>query len=457
MEHILADSWSLLAFGALFLIVMALGERLRRAVPGEPEWSRKFVHVCGGVGALFFPWAFSSPWSVLLLAGIMALVLLVSLRSGTLTSVHGVPRKSLGALYFPVAILLLFIIGRQQPPFYVISVLTLTVADSVAALVGLHYGAIRFDVEGNPKSLEGSVTFFFVTYLCVQIPLLLMTATGRAETVLIAFIIALLVTGFEAVSPAGSDNILVPLGTWFILTRMSHQSVPELLTNALALLILALLTAILSGRQRVFATSGLIGMVLVNYAAWSLCGFWWLLPLLLSQTMIAVMIALFRHRTPVGIAGYQIRVLFYAALVPVLLLFAANLGHRQEWLYLPYLTAIAAQMGAIFAFLLSILTTTTGPVERLRESRVASTLLCSLTATLFIAAIPLLAGRVAMSLAAALLVLGGSLLTVIFCRSLAGLFLADAADWLGRQRLRCVASGVAALLALLVQELWGMI
>lgn len=453
MEPILSDILPLLAFGLLFLAVMALGERLHRAMPEEPEWSRKFVHVCGGIGALFFPYSFSSPWSLALLATVMAGVLLVSLRTGTLRSVHGVDRKSLGALYFPVAILILFLIGRRNPPFYVIAILTLTVADTLAALVGVRYGAIRYDVEGNRKSLEGSVTFFFVTFLCVQLPLLLMTGTGRAETVLIAFVIALLVTGFEAVSLEGSDNIFVPLGTWFILTKMTRLGVPELVTDAVVLVVLAVITAVLSARQRVFAPSGLIGMILVNYAAWSLCGFWWLLPLLLSQLMIAALIALFRDRTPVGIAGYQIRVLFYAALVPVLLIFAANLEQRQEWLYIPYLTAIAAQMAAIFSFLVSILTTGAGLIGRLRERPFLTTLLCSVTATVAIAAVPLLAARVNTPLAATALVLGGSLLAVGLYQVLASRVLADGDDWLGRQRLRCILSGMAALAVAVAQEL----
>lgn len=446
MSAILADIPALLLFGGAFLAIMYGAERVRRALPEEPEYSRKFVHCAGGVAALFFPRFIGSPWSILILAAVMAAILLVTRLTGGLQSVHGVARHSYGALYFPVSILLLFLLARQHPAFYVISILTLTVSDTMAALVGGWYGAIKYDVEGNPKSLEGSVAFFFVTYLCVNIPLLLMTATGRAETILIAFVIALLVTGFEAVSLAGSDNIFVPLGTYFILAKMTRLDLTTLLQDTVVLLLLIAVTALLSVRQKIFRTSGLVGMMLVNYAGWSLCGLAWLLPLLLSQVMLYGLVAAFRKDVAAGITGYQIRVLFYTAVVPVLLIFAANAIHDDRLLYLPYLTAISAQMAAIFYYIVSILVTSSGLLGALRRSRPVSGLLCGISATGIIALFPVMAGFSGARPVGFLLVLVGVLAGLGVFQLLSSRFLDGRDDWLKRQRIRCIAAAAAALL-----------
>ncbi|HEX5773676.1 MAG TPA: hypothetical protein VFY07_05080 [Geomobilimonas sp.] len=453
MNAVLADLPALLLFGVVFLAIVYGGERIRRTIPSEPEYSRKFVHFSGGVAALFFPTFIGSPWSILLLATGFAGFLLLTRHMGGLRSVHGIQRHSHGALYFPVAILILFLLARQHQAFYVISILALTVSDTMAALVGGWYGAIRYDVEGNAKSLEGSLAFFFVTYLCVNIPLLLMTETGKGETILTAFVIALLVTGFEAVSLSGSDNIFIPLGTYFILEKMSRYDLATVVQHTVVLLLLIVVTAILSVRQKIFGTSGLIGMVLVNYAGWSLCGLDWLVPLLLSQVMLYILVASFRQHVATGITGYQIRVLFYSAIVPVIFIFAASAIRDDRILYLPYLTAIAGQMAIIFHYIVSILVTSTGFIGGVRRNRPVSGIFCGVIATLAIAAIPVLAGPPGHRAVQLALVLAGVLGAIGLFQMLSSRFLGSDDNWLIRQRIRCMAAGIAACLVLGVQLL----
>ena len=63
-----------------------------------------------------------------------------------------------------MAIYLVFLLGYHTPVLYFIAILTLSVSDAVAALIGKRYGSIRFKIEGETKSLEGSVSFFFITF-----------------------------------------------------------------------------------------------------------------------------------------------------------------------------------------------------------------------------------------------------------------------------------------------------
>ncbi|HEY6871135.1 MAG TPA: hypothetical protein VI298_00280 [Geobacteraceae bacterium] len=455
MELIYADIIPAMLLGVVFLAIFAGGELVRRAMPARPEMSRKFVHFFGGVTALFFPYALRSPWTVLLMALLFAGFILLTKRKGLLQSVHGVSRSSSGAVYFPLAITLLFFLGHQRQVLYLISVLALTVSDTLAALVGTRYGLITYQVEDSERSLEGSLVFFFVTFLCVHLPLLLLTDTSRLQSVLIALVIALLVTGFEAVSLAGSDNIYVPLGTFFVLAKMTRHDLASTIEQTGILFIIIAVTVVLSLLQKIFKPSGLIGMILVNYAAWSLCDFSWFLPLLLAQVLLFLLVLSFRRQVPEDITNYQVKVLFYSAIVPVLLIFAANATDEYRRLYVPYLTAIVTQITLIFAFFLSISVDGGVLLQRLRRSRLLRGLFCTLASTLMIAVVPLLLYPAIPFWMAAGLVPAGTMGAYLVFQRLTAALPRDERGWVLRQRIRMISTGAAAAGVYLAQLLTG--
>jgi phytol kinase len=389
MDLILADLIPALVLAVIFPAIFAGGELVRRKLPDRPELSRKFIHFGGGMAALCFPFVLRSPATVLLLAMLFAAFILLTKRTGMLQSVHGVDRQSSGAVYFPVAIALLYLLGRDRQVFYLIAVLTLTISDSLAALAGTRYGAITYEVEEGRKSLEGSLVFFFITFLCVHLPLLLMSDLGRPESVLIALVIAILVTGFEAISLQGIDNIFVPLGTFFILVKMTPYPLAAIIEQTWVLFLIIAVSLVFTALQKVFKPSGLIGMILVNYAAWSLCGFSWFLPILLAQLLLYTLVLRFRQKVPEDITNYQVKVLFYTALVPMALIFAANASGLYQRLYLPFVAATVSQIALIFGYFLSIALGENLLVRTLRSSMLFRGALCSVAATAVIALLPL--------------------------------------------------------------------
>jgi hypothetical protein len=319
-------------------------------------------------------------------------IVLITKRNGILRSVHDVERKSYGIIYYPAAVYLVFFLSSTKPVIYFISILVMAVSDTMAALVGVKYGVIKFDVEGNLKSLEGSVAFFFVTFLCVHLPLLLTTGIDRLESLLIAFIIALLVTGFESISLSGSDNIIVPLGTYFILTKMTHLPLGIVIWNLQVLLAIIAITALISLRLRLFKLSGLIAMMLLNYGAISLCNFYWFLPLLLGQIMYYLLILAFVHYEGKDkVASFQVKVLLYIGIIPAILLFMANTVKDHMSLYLPYLTSITAQIAIICNyFFANYLSRPLNAEDYLKRHKKALEIVCSIAATLFVATIPIM-------------------------------------------------------------------
>jgi dolichol kinase len=442
-----------LGLAGAFMAIFLLGEAIRRIMPSSPEISRKFVHLSGGITALSFPYLIKYHWTVLGLAAGFSLILVLAKIKGVLKSVHDVERKSYGAMLFPVSVYIVFLLGHNKPVLYFVSILIMTVSDTLAAVVGGRYGSIRYEVEGITKSLEGSTVFFFVTFLCVHLSLLLMTGIERLDSVLIALVIAVLVTGFEAISPTGSDNFFVPLGTYFILAKMMKNSLPETVEQLWILLAMVLATGMISLKSRLFKTTGLIGMILVNYAAWSLCGFAWFLPLFLGQILLYLLVAYFVDKVAEEIAGYQIMVLFYSALLPTLLIFAASATHDLQLFFIPYVTSIVAQLAIIHYFFASItLTGKSAFIAKLTGNRAAMVLFCAAAPGLCIATIPiLLHGREPL----------GSMLIVLSAAGIAvGMFhllytkTGPAHDVIPRQQLRLLCASVAVATAFLLQRIF---
>jgi len=174
--------------------------------------------------------------------------------------------------------------------------------------------------------------------------------------VLIALVIALLATCFEAVSLGGSDNLLVPFGTYFLLTELMPLGAADLELRALVLiglLVLALLTA----RLQQLSASGAVGALLVGYAVWSLVGLAWFLPLLVFYLTFNLVRRLpwvapqHVDMQPEEREIYEISAIFYVSIASVGLVFAYTTGSSQT-IWIAFLTTVSANSAISWATLL---------------------------------------------------------------------------------------------------------
>ncbi len=248
----------------------------------HPEWVRKLLHMGMGLVTLTFPWLFNSPLPIIAL-GIGAIAFLCSLkkipylhqRLGKVTA--SVARTSWGELYFPLAIVLVFTFSQENPIYYLIPILILTLADAVAALIGVSYGFHTYSTSEGRKSAEGSIAFFTVAFLSTHIPLLLLTETGRAETLLIALILGLQVMVVEAISWQGLDNLFIPLGGLIMLKLLLPMETHALGFRLVLTLILG--TIIFSWRHRTTLNdSAVLGTAWLGYLIWILGNWQWFIP-----------------------------------------------------------------------------------------------------------------------------------------------------------------------------------
>ncbi len=63
-----ADLRGAAILSAVFVVLLVIAELWRRLGTPKPEWTRKLVHLGGGIACLFFPFLVQSPWVVLAMA-----------------------------------------------------------------------------------------------------------------------------------------------------------------------------------------------------------------------------------------------------------------------------------------------------------------------------------------------------------------------------------------------------
>jgi phytol kinase len=317
------EALHIVAVGSLFLAIFATAELWYRKLHPPVEVTRKFIHFAGGFVSMSFPWVFTTHWSVLALGAASLVLMTLGKRFGFLQSLHGVSRRSKGEIHYAIAVYVLFLIARQQPVFYAISMFTLIVSDALAALLGQAYGRWMYEVESGRKSWEGSAVFFLVTFLGVHLTLLLATPLDRGHSVILALQVALLVTSFEAISLYGNDNLIVPLATYYLLMKLSRSTAAGLGFQVAAQLGFLLVASFIAWRSRVLSESSAIAVHLVLYAAFSLGGVWW--PVAPGLALIACLwLDPNTLRRTAGSSRYQVLVVFYLSIVAVCLIFVDN-------------------------------------------------------------------------------------------------------------------------------------
>ena len=319
-------------FAVAFILLFFAGEYLRRVRRWPPEVTRKFIHLVGCLIAMLFP-VFLSFWSVLALCISFALLLLISQRINLLHAVNDVERSrdSMGGVAHPLAILGCFLWAGalHRMVFYEIAMLVLAISDSSAALTGTKYGQTKYQVEGNSrKSIEGSVVFSLTTFLIVEIMLLLCTDLTRIDCILVAVWVAILVTVFEAISLHGSDNLIIPLGTVFILWKNMSPSTPELIVQLAVLAITFIALAIMAfPYHKISILSGVFESGLVIYSAWGLLDLSWAIPVFAASWLLFRTDWFMRNPENKEDAP-RVRTTFYYMIVPTVWFLSANLLWR---------------------------------------------------------------------------------------------------------------------------------
>ncbi|WP_224825726.1 hypothetical protein [Cognatishimia sp. MH4019] len=217
------------------------------------ELQRKLVHIGTGLYALALPWLFAENWPIYLLLG-LALIVMTGLRfakGGLGGALHSVERNSYGDYLLAVAIGAVLLLSERDMLLYTLPLAVLTLSDAAAALTGSAYGRRFYTVEDGRKSFEGSAIFFLVTLVIAMSVLILTQAQTGPETLLLALLVAVFGTQFEADSWRGFDNLFLPLGLLIILAIHRDSAVETLLAMALVYVAALVMVPLISGSLRI--------------------------------------------------------------------------------------------------------------------------------------------------------------------------------------------------------------
>jgi dolichol kinase len=340
------DLYGVIAVGLVFSTIFAVAEIWRRRWKADPELTRKTVHLLGGVACILFPFLIQSTWVVFSMATLLTAVLAWGAKTSKIKSLTDVKRDSRGSECYPAAIFLVYLIARDRLWLYSSSLLVLAVADAFAALIGTRYGALFYEIEDSKKSLEGSMVFLIIAFLSIHLPTLLLADFPRSTTVLAALLVAFLVTGFEAVSLRGWDNLFVPVGVALILGSLVTKSPAEILYQNLSFIFICCVVGVLRWRIRPFNVGATLVFILFSYATWSLGSFYWFLPVLMAFLVYTVPLFLFPDLAG-SFAIVKVRRVFHTGIFSFLLLVVANLFSLYYFLYTPFIVSCMAVLSSI--------------------------------------------------------------------------------------------------------------
>ncbi|WP_241963583.1 DUF92 domain-containing protein [Gordonibacter sp. 28C] len=272
------------------------------------EGTRKLVHIALGgwwvVAALFF----SSPWWAAALPAAFVVVNALAYRKQTLAFMaRGEGEETPGTVYYAVSLTLLalFSFGIGAPYVGALGVFCMAFGDGFAAVLGKRFGRRALPGTGGGKSLVGTAVMFAASFASCAAVLTaagatgwegaapsFATAIGGADVsanapgltaglvgaiVLVALGLATAAAFLEAASPAGLDNLSVPLGATGLYAVLFLPATGY--TPLLAGMLLSGAVALAALRLRLLTVPGALGAVAVGALAFAFGG--WPLWLLL--------------------------------------------------------------------------------------------------------------------------------------------------------------------------------
>jgi dolichol kinase len=203
----------------IVFIVLCISEFGWRRGFMTSEIGRKFVHIT--VGSFVAFWPFFLSWNqIRLLSVAFLLMVIVSKVFNVFSAIHSVQRPTYGEFFFAFVVGLLTFITHSKA-IYAAALLQMSVADGMAAIVGVEYGlkrhGHRYHVLGHSKTWFGTAAFFIISAAILF--------GYSADTTRLAWygVIALAAgaTAIENIGILGLDNLLAPLLVAGVLTLLA--------------------------------------------------------------------------------------------------------------------------------------------------------------------------------------------------------------------------------------------
>jgi uncharacterized protein (TIGR00297 family) len=271
----------LISFAFVFAVLGA-ATLIARFTKGASENSRKFVHIIVG-NWVFILLYFDQLWAAILVPFSFIIVNYLSTKYKIFKAMER-DDESYGTVYYAISLTFLTLLGflLKWPVLPFIGVLTMAYGDGFAAIVGKKWGKRKPFAFAQDKSIEGSLTVVFFSFLITALALYFFNGKQNMATQSLWTILAIAVlTGFfsafiELTGKNGCDNLTLPIGSAVFATLLfqyGHLYLFLYMVFALAVLLLAY-------KAKAITVSGIATALLVALTLYSFIGPWVALALI---------------------------------------------------------------------------------------------------------------------------------------------------------------------------------
>ena len=215
------NNWLGILVSYLYIGLIIVGANLFKK--RSKEASRKFIHIMLGNWWFIALYFFTNVWFVAFVPASFVIINYLSYKKNIIKVMERDEQDGLGTVYYAISLLILAIISfgiYNKPSLGLIPALIMAYGDGFAAIMGRVIKSPRYKIVNSKKSFAGSITMFIISLVIIGAYLIYEQVAlywGIEHTVLMAFLMAFTLTGIEAISIKGTDNITVPLGTLIML------------------------------------------------------------------------------------------------------------------------------------------------------------------------------------------------------------------------------------------------
>jgi len=282
-------------------IVIFISEVIRKVKALSEEFTRKLIHIGVSHWWILAMFLIKGLWFALIPPLLFVGVNYYSYKTNLFKSMERQGNSSdLGTVYFPVALILLILLtwdkgllGGDYKYIGALGIMVMGYGDGLAAVIGKNFGRYKYTIAGNTKSIEGSITMFFFSFI-VSAVVLISFLGYEIVYMRTAFIVAVIAAGIEAITPRGLDNISVPLISallaHFLLNVLQNQQLFTLIYMANIGFIISFAIAYAAYLKKSLTVDGSIGATFLGtiiHATSGLFGMAMLLLFFLSSSFLS--------------------------------------------------------------------------------------------------------------------------------------------------------------------------
>jgi len=222
VSSLLGDIGGIVGTILFVFIVIAIAEVIRRSFSLSTNFTRKVIHIGVGNWIFLWPFAFDHWYAILVPPALFVVLNYISYRRELFKAMERKEKAGgLGTVYYAISLTLIAPIAMILGVTWIAAsaIMLMAWADGLADPIGRRYGKHKYRVAGSTKSVEGSLSFFLIGVCSVAVTLMFFSAFSSLPAVnipIFALGIAALGTLIEAVSPAGTDNLTVPIVSFLV-------------------------------------------------------------------------------------------------------------------------------------------------------------------------------------------------------------------------------------------------